>query len=437
MAQGRKKLLNIVLCIGFLINAAATPPRITVFPLADTTPNSFYVNKEDAFFVELFKNYPGRFDSILLHRVGWNVQIIYTQIDRDKGGVPSFKEYTFNKKDARYFYPDAAIDLAIAMLALQKLHELPFPAIDMNTSMITEAAYSGQTAQYNAPNTADGRPTIAQYIKEMLMDNDPNAFNRLYEFLGQEYINKQLLEKGFSSAQILHRLGISLTEDENRHTNPIAFYNRNIKQPVYQQPMQNNLLQYAKRNDFIGKSYYKDNVLVNAPMDFSQKNRMSLDDLNKMLLSLVFPEKVKAAERFGINEADRKFLLKYMSQLQAESTYPSYDSSNKNAFAKYILDGTGKESIPKNIRIFNKSGIGYGQITEVAYVADIENKIEFMVAATIYCNKDEILDDNKYDYDSIGLPFMKELGKALYELELKRKRNNIPDLSSLLFTYDK
>ncbi|MFT3907828.1 MAG: serine hydrolase [Ferruginibacter sp.] len=437
MAQGRKKLLNIVLCVGFLINVAATPPRGPVFPLTDTTQNLFPADNEDVFFVELFKNYPGKFDSVLLHRVGWNVQIIYTQIDRDKNGTPSFKEYAFNKKDARYFYPDAAIDLAIAMLALQKLHELPFPAIDMNSSMITEAGYAGQIAQYNDPNTPDGRPTIAQYIKEMLTGNDPNAFNRLYEFLGQEYINKQLLAKGYKSTQILHRDGVLLSEDENRHTNPIAFYNRNIKQPVYQQPMQNNLVQYDKRNDFVGKSYYKDNVLVNAPMDFSQRNRMSLDDLNRILLSLMFPEKVKAAERFGINETDRKFLLKYISQLQAESTYPSYDSSNKKAFAKYILKGAAKDSLSKNIRIFNKSGMGHGQVTEVAYVADLENKIEFMVAATIYCNKDEILDDNKYDYDTIGLPFMKDLGKALYDLELKRKRNNIPDLSSLVFTYDK
>ena len=32
---------------------------------------------------------------------------------------------------------------------------------------------------------------------------------------------------------------------------------------------------------------------------------------------------------------------------------------------------------------------------------------------------------------------MKNLGNILYDLELKRKRNYLPDLSGLFFTYDK
>ena len=107
-----------------------------------------------------------------------------------------------------------------------------------------------------------------------------------------------------------------------------------------------------------------------------------------------------------------------------------------DAYEKYILLGA-ENSPAKNIRIFNQSGSAYGQLTDIAYVVDFEKKIAFMVAATIYCNKDEILDDDKYDYDTIGFPFMKDLGKALYDYELKRKRNNLPDLSPMIFHYDK
>ena len=71
----------------------------------------------------------------------------------------------------------------------------------------------------------------------------------------------------------------------------------------------------------------------------------------------------------------------------------------------------------------------------MAYVADFENNVEFMVSATIYCNEDGILNDDKYDYDKIGFPFMKNLGVALHQYELSRKRNFKPDLSSLIFTY--
>ena len=393
-------------------------------------------NTEDIFFETLFKNYPGRFDSILINRKEWNVQIIYTQINRDKNGNPELKNFYFNKNNARYFYPASTVKFPTALLALQRLNELKAKGIDRNSTMITQSAYSGQTDVYNDPNTPDGKPTITQYIKKILLVSDNDAFNRLYEFLGQEYINTELHKKGFTDAQILHRLDIFLTEDENRHTNSVSFYDSSNRL-VYSQPMQFNTQQYDKRNDAVGKGYYSKGVLQNMPMNFSKKNRLSLEDLNTVLTSVIFPQKVKASQRFNITADDRNFILKYMSSFPGESLYPSYDSSYNDAYCKFILYGSEQGKLPKNIRIFNKVGDAYGQMIDAAYVVDFEKKIEFMVSAAIYCNKDEILNDDKYDYNSIGYPFMKNLGKALYDFEIKRKRNFTPDLSPLLFTYDK
>lgn len=393
-------------------------------------------NTEDIFFETLFKNYPGRFDSILTNRKEWNVQIIYTQINRDKNGNPELKNFYFNKNNARYFYPASTVKFPTALLALQRLNELKAKGIDRNSTMITQSAYSGQTEVYNDPNTPDGKPTITQYIKKILLVSDNDAFNRLYEFLGQEYINTELHKKGFTDVQILHRLDIFLTEDENRHTNPVSFYDSSNRL-VYSQPMQFNTQQYDKRNDAVGKGYYSKGVLQNMPMNFSKKNRLSLEDLNTVLTSVIFPQKVKASQRFNITADDRNLVLKYMSSFPGESLYPSYDSSYNDAYCKFILYGSEQGKLPKNIRIFNKVGDAYGQMIDAAYVVDFEKKIEFMVSAAVYCNKDEILNDDKYDYNSIGYPFMKNLGKALYDFEIKRKRNFTPDLSPLLFTYDK
>lgn len=432
-----RKLINVVFFVCFALSSFDVLAENVPDLPADTSFQRTLDDKDDAFFLELFKNYPGKFDSLVLHRIGWNVQIIYTQIDRGNNGLAVLKDQYFNKKDGRYFYPTTTAGLPVAILALQKLNELKQPMVNMNTTMLTEAEYSGQTAQYNDPNTPDGRPTIAQYIKELLLVNDENAYNRLYEFLGQEYINKELKARGYASAQILSRLGMVLNEDENRHTNPVNFF-ANGRTVLYKQPLRNNETKYEKRSDFIGRSYYQDNVLINAPMDFSQKNRISLEDLHTIMQSLIFPDKVKPSQRFNITEDDRKFLLKYLSQFPTESVYPSYGDDYYDAFSKYILNGDGTDAMPASVRIFNKSGMDYGHITDVAYVVDFEKKIEFMVSATIYCNRSEIMNDAKqYEYATIGLPFMKDLGKALYDYELKRKRNKVPDLSSMVFSYDK
>ena len=245
-------------------------------------------------------------------------------------------------------------------------------------------------------------------------------------------------QKGYGDVQILHRLSIPLSLQQNRATNPINFFGPD-KKIIYRQPMRYDSSIYEQRNDSIGEGYYKGDSLIKMPMNFSEKNRISLQDLHNILLSLVFPEKVMASQRFNITEDDRNFILKYMSELPTESHYPPYAADTANywpAYCKFLLFGSEKGALPKNIRVFNKVGDAYGQLTDVAYIVDFDKKIEFFLSAIIYCNNDGILNDDKYDYDNIGLPFMKHLGEVLYEYELKRTKKNVPDLSPLLFNYD-
>ncbi len=392
-----------------------------------------------AFLEALLKKYPQYFEEILKNRNTLNVQIIYTQVNRRANGTPELEHQYFNVNPNQYYYPASTVKLPIVLLALQKLNELKDKGIDRNTTMITETAFSKQTAVFNDPTAVDGRPSIGHYIKKILMVSDNDAYNRLYEFLGQEYINAELKKKGFSDAQILHRLNIFLTETENRNTNPVKFYDTAGKL-LYEQAGQNNLAKYASRKDSLGNGYYGGGKLVNAPMDFSKKNRLGLEDLHKIVMGIVFPDKVKVKERFNITEEDRQFVLKYMSQYPTESLYPPYAADTANywpTYCKFLLYGAEKTAPDKNIRIFNKVGDAYGHMIDATYVVDYKNKIEFFLSAIIYCNSDGILNDDKYDYSTIGLPFMKNLGKVIYDYELNRKYKIRPDLSSVLFTYDK
>lgn len=389
----------------------------------------------DAFMINLLKQYPQFFDSILAKKKEMGVQIIYTQIDRRKNGNARFTDHYFNVDTENYFYPASTVKLPVAILALQKLNELKKSGLDKNTTMITDTAYSGQTVVYNDPTTVDGRPTIAHYIKKILLVSDNDAFNRLYEFLGQEYINNSLHKMGYTDVQIIHRLNISLTEDQNRHTNPVKFYDTS-KRIVYEKLAANSQLVYAERNTKMGKGFIKGDELVNEPFNFSKKNRLSLKDLHSIMRTVLFPEMVSPKHRFNLTRDDYKFLYKYMSMTATESKYPYYDTINYwSNYVKFLLYGAEKNKPDPDIRIFNKVGDAYGFLTDVAYIADFKNNIEFMLSATIYCNSDGIFNDDKYDYDTIGYPFLKNLGRIFYNYELKRKRKHIPDLSPMKFDY--
>ena len=433
-------LLVLVYFLSFCNTAKKLP--VTVVPVADTilsvkSPLPADNSKTDAFFEDLLKQYPTYFDSILVNRKNWNVQLIYTRVDRGANGMPSLKNYYFNLDAARYFYPASTVKFPVSILTLQKLNELNIERLDKNATMITGQEYSGQTPVYNDPTTPEGKPTIAQYIKKILMVSDNDAFNRLYEFLGPAYINEQLHTKGYPDAQIIHRLERSLSPDENRHTNPVKFYNA-LGEMIYHQPMKVDSTTYEQRADSMGKAYYKGTDLMNGPMDFSKKNRISLEDLHNILISLIFPAKVPAGQRFNITPDDRNFLLKYMSQLPTESLSPPYAADTATyfpAYCKFLLFGSEKGALPKNIRSFNKVGDAYGQVIDVAYIVDFDKKIEFFLSAAIYCNADGILNDDHYDIDSIGLPFMKHLGEVIYQQELKRERKYLPDLKEFMFEY--
>jgi hypothetical protein len=384
---------------------------------------------------DLLKQYPQRFDSLLRNNNTWQIKIIYTQVDRKANNHPIFRNYYFNINPDQYFYPASTVKMPTAILALQKLNELGIHGLDKNTTMITDATYSGQDAVYNDPNSDDGRPTIANYIRKIFLVSDNDAFNRLYEFLGQEYINNTLHQMGYDSAQIIHRLNISRTEDENRHTNPVRFYDTAGK-IIYEKPLVSSRLIYQPRHSLLGKGYLSGDKIMNEPFDFSKKNRFDLADLHSILQSVIFPDAVSKKQRFNLTKEDYQFLYRYMSMKPGESDFPQYDSGFNGAYSKFLMYG-GKGDVDSNIRIFNKEGDAYGFLTDVAYIADFKNNIEFFLSANIYCNSDGIFNDDHYDYDNVGLPFLKNLGQAIYQYELQRKRKRIPDLSTFQFQYSK
>ena len=419
-----------------LMMACKTPVKISKSqPIESKTESTMSVSGiTHTFVADILKQYPDYFQSVLSNPDN-KVQIIYTQIDRGNNGNPKFTDHYFNINDSSYFYPASTVKLPIGILALQKLNELKMAGLDKNTTMISEAGYSGQTEVYNDPSTPDGRPTIEHYIKKILLVSDNDAFNRLYEFLGQEYINNTLHKMGYKEVQIVHRLDISLSEDENRHTNPVRFFDTSGKL-IYEKPLEASKFVYAERNTKMGSGFYRGDQLINEPFDFSKKNRMSLRTLHNIVRSVMFPEMVSKQQRFNLTKDDYDFLRKYMSMTPHESKFPSYDRENYwDDYVKFLMYGAEKTPMKEGIRIFNKVGDAYGFLIDAAYIADFANNVEFMLSAVIHCNSDGIFNDDKYEYDEVGFPFMKHLGEVIYDLELKRKKNRVPDLSKFRFNY--
>lgn len=391
------------------------------------------IGDNDSLLVALMKQNPNNYASLLADPAQYRIQILYTQINRDKNNIPHFKEYSYRLNPNEYFYPASTVKFPLSVLALEKLNDLKITGLNKASTAIYDSVTARQETIYNNPYAIDGRQTIEQAIKEVLVVSDNNAANRLYEFLGQEYIHSQLANKGYPEVYIRNRLELGRTPLENRQTQSVQFYDANNKL-IYTQPAQNNTGKLPYYNVLIGNGYLNgQDSLINAPLNFSEKNRISLSDLHHIMQSVIFPDQMPKKQRFNLSNEDRNFLLQWMHTTPTESSYPTYDSSEYYpAYAKFIMLGSEKGPIPSNIKIFSKAGDAYGFLLDNTYIIDTDAKVEFMLSAVIYVNADGILNDNTYDYRTIGLPFMKNLGNTIYNYELSRKRAFRPNFDNLL-----
>jgi hypothetical protein len=402
---------------------------------------SAFSQKMDTTFLEkLLKSHPEYFEKVLNHPNKNEVQILYTQIDRDKNNKPLFRSYSYRLNPNWYFYPASTVKLPQAIFALEKINKLNIKGLTKESTMITDSDFAGQTKVTLDKSAKNGKPSIAHYIKKILLVSDNDAFNRLFEFVGRAETNEKLKANGLNDTRILNRLAIGDAGESAKHTNPISFYNGDKR--VYQQKEQYDRKEYPLnlQNLVQGKAYIDSNEkLVNKPFSFDNKNAFSITDQQEVMKKLIFPEYYPLNKRFNLTKNDYKFIYKYMSMYPTESDFPKYDSKEFHATSsKFLFYGSDRNIKPEpNIRVFNKYGDSYGYIIDNSYFVDFDNKVEFLLTAVVQSNEDGIYNDGKYEYDTVCNPFMKNLGKVIYEHEMKRQKRHQPELSKFKINYSK
>lgn len=374
---------------------------------------------------------------VLASPKAYRYQLVYTKIDRDQNGTPHFTNYTLHADPENYFNPASMVKMPLAFLAMEKLYELNLPGVNKYTTMQFDSNYQRQVAMYADSSAENKKPSIAHFIKRAFLISENDPYNRLYQFVGQGPTNQKLIAKGYTSTKITRQF-MGYTEDQNRHTNGIQFMDEKGLPILKLAPQYNKDSFQFGAPILIGDAHWnsKDEV-VKAPFDFTRHNNISLVDMQKMLQSVIFPASVPKQNRFNMTEADRLFLLQYLSQYPSETNYPKYDSAHfYDSYVKFFFQDS-THTMPKHIRVFNKVGWAYGFLTDVSYVLDTKNNIDYMLSATVYVNSDGVVNDSKYDEETVGFPFLKKVGTAFYEYELKRPRKFKPVLKNQVKQYEK
>lgn len=349
----------------------------------------------DSLITELLLKHKSWFNSDIINNPSkYNLQILYTEINRDKSNIPTFTSYKYNVDNKKYFYPASSIKLSACILSLDKINNLKINGLSKYTTMNIAASGYGQTSRNGE--------SISSYIQKILLYSDNNSFNRLYEFLGQKYYNDTLLSKGYKNSKIIHRLSEACNYENNKYTNPITFYCGNTK--IYEQPLKYSGISYNNKglsNLCMGNGEIGTGRTNYFPNDFICKNFMSIEDLQAMVKTVFFNNYMARARQFNLTQDDMDFLKKNMK-----------DNGSSNC--KYLVCG-GSSKIPSGVEIYNKMGIAYGELTDNAYIVDKNSGREFLLTATIFVSK-----NGNYDYYSKGMPFFKNLGLMFLDYNKQR-----------------
>ena len=385
-------------------------------------------SEADAVLPAILDSLPAQRQGVVAEPGRYNLQIVYSQVDRDEHNRPVFTHYRFRADPASYFYPASLVKLPIAALALEKINALADRGITRRTPMEVENLLPCDIP-YDRDDGAGPahRASIEASIERMMVGSDNGGYNRLWEFVTGEYASRRLAECGFGGINILHRMASGCTPEQNRVSNPVRFIGAQghilyeqgaIRSPA---PDTNSLAPVS-----FGTAIVRAGELTAHPFSADHCNYAPLDDMVRLLIALMFPASVQGPS-LRLAGDDYRFLRTWMGLLPRESGLARY-AAYPDGFKKYFLSGNTASPLAPTLREFNITGRAYGFLSDVAYFADAGQGVEFFLAATIYANANGIINDDIYEYDTVALPFFSDLCSAIYNRELQRKRRFLPDL---------
>jgi hypothetical protein len=328
----------------------------------------------------------------------YEVQIRYSRILR-KGDSVTFSDYDFRVDSSQYFYPASTVKFPVVLAALEKLNELD--SLNLSTRFYIE----GDSVE----NSFSGD------IVEIFAVSDNHASNRLIEFLGQDDITRRMAAKGAGPFRISHRLGF---HRDDLSTQPLVIYLNDtlttLSSPIVNAPPELLELDGVLK----GSGYMEGDSLIPEAFDFRKKNYLPVTTLDGLIKRVIFPEAFPEDQRIQISADQRAFLLETMKILPRKAGYDP--AIYPDGYCKFFLFGDTEEQIPDQIEIYNKVGFAYGTLTDCAYIRDRDAGVEFLLTATILVNQNGIFNDDQYEYDEIGMPFLASLGRGLYQYELQQ-----------------
>ena len=344
---------------------------------------------------------------IIKYKDNYEIQILYTEVSKNNLGQTEFKDFQFQLNDEQYFYPASTIKLPIAIMTLSKINELRAEGSNISLKSKLKLSLINNKKEIIVK---DSISSFQNLIADVFLVSDNSASNVLIDFIGYNYFNSSMINAGYENTYLNHKFNPDPFVDSSwiitTLDNDVISSKENKRNVIAGSNISN--LKKGERSLVNGK-------IINESMDFSLKNRSSLTDMHNIMKNLIYPE--ITLSKFNLNVEDYDFLRYWMSRFTYEDLGNKYISDDRffNSYNKFFIHGMDTILKSSDIRVYNKIGQAYGTSTDSAYIKNYKEDVEFFLTATIYTNKNEIMNDNIYEYGDTAIPFLSRLSKNLYK----------------------
>ncbi|MFN8823872.1 MAG: serine hydrolase [Planctomycetota bacterium] len=316
---------------------------------------------------------------------------------------------------SQYFYPASAIKLCGAIAALLHLNahnQSAGTSLGLDSAWAIEKRFAGDVRIDADPsNVQDGRLTVRHALRKLLLVSDNAAYNHCFDLCGQDGLNAAMWRGGFASVCLWHRLSEARKPDEHGVTRAVRIDGTLFPARDAHAALDNR----GWRELDVGTAHVDGGEPKPVPLSFAQKNAIALQDLQDVLVEVVRPEIDTGKRGFPeLTTAQRQFLVTTMGEYPRESTNPKYDSAaHPDHDCKFVLRGVRSVVPQEHLRVFDKIGRAYGFSIENAWIEDTRTGAGFFLAIVLYTNQDGVLNDDRYEYETVADPFLDAVGAAV------------------------
>ncbi len=345
---------------------------------------------------------------IIKDKEDYEIQVLLTKINQNNTQV-NFQKYEFQLDDNQYFYPASTNKLPIVILTLKKINELRSKGSEITLKSKIILNYKDDSSELEL---RDSITSFQNLIADVFLVSDNSASNILIDFIGYNYFNNEMKNAGFQKTYLNHKFNpdpyvYSTWQISDLDNNLIS--STNDDQKIIKADDKTNGLDKGERRYFKGQ-------ILNESLNFSEKNRSSITDMHNLIKYIFYPEIFDSNNTFNLNVEDYDFLRYWMSRFTYEDIGEKFigDENFFETYNKFFIHGDEQSVSNEQIRVYNKIGQAYGTSIDNGLIKNYQDNIEFILTATIYTNKNKVINDNEYEYDDIAVPFLAKLSRAIY-----------------------